>query len=283
MGLSHSKRHKAKHEHVKIYHDNTNCTAHVSDDDSIEYQQLTLYDSDNRHATDKSGLPWWRNLLSRLTRSRNMSTPEINTPHDSHETNSFDSDADTALSSTPPPQYFTSNDYVQVPTESIRVGCEKCESFVIDAEEWGNSSSYEPEVNGLNQTENEDSALTRKSRSPARPYIQTKQECVFASDGINHPEPEEVSIAEAEFMYTKATWRMYERITSSRTAAAVANERFRMPNVLPPSNGNVAYSPTREKCQRGCMAIEEMCQEDQTSGLGSSVDRHDICFEMDQD
>lgn len=276
MGLSHSNpHHRAKYQPVKIFHDGSNSTAHVSDDDSIECLQLSLYDPD-RDVKEKGVLPWWKNLLSRLSRSRNSPT-EIN------EENSLNSDADTALSLTPPPLYFTNNDYVHAQTKSIRLGLEKCECYTQGASDWGDSSSHMHGANGPIQTENENSTLIRNSPSPARPYVEAKQECIFVSDGISHPEPEVISIAEAEVMYTKATWRMYERITSSRTAAAITNEQFSIQNSLPPSDGDIAFPPVGGKCSCGYMVSEEILQDDQSTALSSSIDRHQICFEMDQD
>jgi len=279
MGLSHSSPHyQAKYQPVKFFHDGSHSTARISDDDSIECLQLSLYDPD-RDVKEKGILPWWKNLLSRLSRSRNRPA-EIN---EENSTNSLDSDADTVLSLTPPPQYFTNNDYVHAQTKSIRLGLEKCECYTQGANDWVISSSHMHGATGQIQTETENSTLKTNSPSPARPYVEDQQECIFVSDRISHPEPEVISIAEAEVMYTKATWRMYERITSSRTAKAIANEQFNIQNEPPPSDGDIAFPPIRGKCSCGYMVSEEILKDDQLTALGSSIDRHHICFEMDQD
>jgi len=280
MGLSHSIAF-----HHKTVHNSPTSTAHFSDEDSIEYPQLLPHGSDRR-LKEKDVLPWWKSALSRLSPSRNRRISYINSKvkTTTYQRNTYDSDADTTLSLTPPPQHFTDDKYFRAQTESIRVGLENCDSYTLGLNEWGNSSSHVLEVNVPKQTESEDCILAKQSLSSARLCKQTKHKCILASDGINHPEPEAVSIAKAEIMYTKATWRMYERITSSRNDVAVTNEKFSIPNVILLSKNDVASSPTGQMNKWGdTTSCDEGLHDDEITELSSSVDRHHACFEMDQD
>lgn len=84
-----------------------------------------------------------------------------------------------------------------------------------------------------------------RSRSPALPCTRpNKKQSIYASNDVLDPKDEEITIANAEIMYAKATWRMYERITNARKAQLMARQhgiqRFHIPSV-PVSNVNTSY------------------------------------------
>lgn len=87
------------------------------------------------------------------------------------------------------------------------------------------AQSQAGQVQGTNQTQ---TPLRHRSRSPALPLTRPKSNLhlAYASNDILDPKEEELTIANAEIMYAKATWRMYERITNARKQQLMERRRL---------------------------------------------------------
>jgi len=79
----------------------------------------------------------------------------------------------------------------------------------------------------------EQRSLKKMSCSPAVPFPATKKNVDPLSHDIG-PVPEDDSIAMAEYMYTRATWRMYDRIMAARIKAEETKRKSQCYHSLPP-------------------------------------------------
>jgi len=297
MGSSHSHSHRQ----VEPFINGANSFGHELDKKGIEYVQASLGIT---HGEKAGILSWWKHFFSRLTRSGKVHThdetltPEIQHLNSILTNDTFDSDCDTSLSFIN--QYSAENEYLSARDTPSQEGPKSYEAYILVA----NDSSHIDRMNSPNdrhptKTENGVSS-SQRSRSPALPYVKMKRRCLLTSSTASDPELEEISIAHAEVMYTRATWRMYERITSSRTKATVVNQRFCLPTALPMDsregkNQRFQKLPHRkhdhygrgtidtETSLRHVNFIEDEAQDDQILGSSLSVDRHHTCFEMDHD
>lgn len=303
---------------MKRFCSGSKASGRVLDAKGLKYVQVSLGEVNEKktNSQKETGIvSWWKHLISRLTRSGNIRTLDGSlTPETQHldsilTSNTCDSDGDVSVSSVISHQH--ANKYLTARLKLNQQRSNTFESFVLVSNDSGSNSSHI----GLNissgdqPTENDTGASSRhRSRSPALPCVKTNQNPSFATRGMNNPEVEEVCIAQAEVMYTKATWRMYERITSYRTATAITNQRFSLPAVQPRTDVDTALPliEGRDPCFRRPMPYqqhthleyydtqptdtepslqhsEEEAQYDNISGPGLSVDSHHVCFEMDQD
>jgi len=319
MGSSHSQSKLKEHRKVKPFCDGSNSFRRVSDGKGIEYLQASLGEVHKKETNSQKEtgiVSWWKHLISRLTRSGNTRTLDGSLTPETHRLDSIltniacDSDGETSLPSMIPHQRCSVNKYNAAQRKPDQQGTNNCESYVLIANDSpNNSSNIGLNIrNGRPPTDNDNGVSSRhRSRSPTPPYVKTSHKPSFTDRG-NDTELEEVCIAQAEVMYTKATWRMYERITSFRTATAVSNQRFCVPAVQPRSDVNTALPPTEERglcfqrlqpyhqhahlehydtqitdSETLTQHLEEAARDDQISRSGLSVDSHHICFEMDQD
>jgi len=280
MGSSHSH----SHQQIKPVIVGSDSFGRELNIKNIEYVQASL---EITHGTKTGILTWWKHLLSRLTQLESMHsndgtlTPEIQRLNSLLTNDTFDSDCDTPLSFMN--QYSSENGHLSAQGKARREESKSNETYVLVA----NNSSRTDRIidsNGRRPTRNEHgTSSSKRSQSPA---VNMKRKGLLTSNGVPDPELEEISIAHAEIVYSRATWRMYERITSSRTASAVAHQRFCLPAALPLTCGD---TDERYQCSQKLPHYRSMIDtgtsmlHDQILGSNMSVDRHHTCFEMDHD
>lgn len=315
MGSSHSQPKLKANRQVKPFQNGRKSCRRVQrrvlDNKGIQYVHESFAGS---HGRDVSILSWWKHLFARLTQPGSIqlydgtSTPETQNLDSSPENCTYGEDFNST------PSFMINNQqrnavcgYFSARCKPDQHGLTNFDSHVSRDSDLRNDSSYGDQINGAHYqqyTEIDNNTSSSESLySSARPHIKPEQKCISTSTCIRDPEPEEISIAQAEVMYSEATWRMYKRITRSRTATAIANQRFCIPNAVPRSDGDGECSP---KNNRGslfqklpqyhhadydakitdggsCTCSKEELQNDLICCSDLSVDRHHICFEMDQD
>lgn len=280
MGSSYSH----SHQQVKPVIVGSDSFGRELDNKNIENVKASL---EITHGTKTGIFTWWKHLLSRLTPLARMHsndgtlTPKIQRLDSILTNETFDSDNDTPFSSMN--HHSSENDHLSAQGKHRKEGSKSNETWVLVA---NNSSPIDRIIasNGRRPTKNEHgTSSSKRSQSPA---VNMKRKGLLTSDGVPDPKLEEISIARAELVYSRATWRMYERITSSRTAAAVAHQRFCLPAVLPLTCGD---TEERYQCSQKLSHHKSITDtgtsmlHDQILGCDMSVDRHHICFEMDYD
>lgn len=320
MGSSHSQSKQKDHQQVKPFCSGPKSFGRVLDAKGIEYVQVSLGEVKEKETNSQKEIgivTWWKHLISRLTRSGNIRAPNGSlTPETQHldsilTSSTCDSDGDISVPSMISHQHCNANKYLGARRNLNEQVPNNIESYVLVRNYPSNNASHTALVppNGEPLTNNEFStSLGHRPHSPALHYVNTNYNPYFTARITNNPEIEEVSIAQAEAMYTKATWRMYERITSFRMASALSNQRFCLPDVQPRSEVDISLPPSEERgpCFQKPLRHdqhehleyydtqitstgtylqhpEEGAHDGKISGSGLNVDSHHICFEMDQD
>lgn len=296
MGLlqSHPKR---VNRQVKPCPNGCNRCAHIRvlDNKSAQHSQNSLGES--KRKVDGI-LSWWNNLFSLLTKSIDIQSHDgTSTPETQHSNPSLSPKnctcgrycGNTSTSTATNRQYNIVNEYLNARCNPNQQRVAKTDSHILETSYLRNNSSYDGRVDATyyQQPTEIDNTVTSRC-SPYSTHAISEQKSTYAC--IRNPEPEEISIAQAEVMYRQATWRMYERITLSRAAAAVTKQRFCLPNVLHESVNDV-YPEDQQATVRHCDSkiaetgpfSEERFQHDLILGSSLSVDRHHICFDMDHD
>jgi len=315
MGSSHSQP-KLKVRQVKPFQNGRKSCRRVErrvlDNKDIQYVHESFAGS---HGKDVSILSWWNHLFARLTQPGSIqlydgtSTPETQNLDSSPENCTYDEDSNST------PSFMINNQqrnavcgYLAAQCKPDQHGLTNFDSHVSGDSDLRNDSSYADQINGAHYQQyteiDNDESSSKSPYSSVLPHVKPEQKCISTCTCIRNPEPEEISKAQAEVMYSEATWRMYKRITSSRTATAIANQRFSIPNAVPRSDGDSECSPEYDRgslfqklpqsdlrhydakitdAGTSLTCSKEERQNDQICCSSLSVDRHHICFEMDQD
>mmetsp|Transcript_7093 Transcript_7093/g.10165 ORF Transcript_7093/g.10165 Transcript_7093/m.10165 type:complete len:297 (+) Transcript_7093:331-1221(+) len=210
---------------------------------------------------------WWSNLLARLSSFKPRSVTEKNIVHAQ-----FDTAESTPSSSVIDQSSHHKNkkkSQVHVMDNACSLHNDRCSNKSQNSPTSTSVCTYPNNIldnRHSNYKRNSDSEIERtrhysqsnhsslnvarlRSRSPALPFQRAKKKSAYCTNDFSDPEEEEVTIAQAEKMYARCTWRMYERIMSARSSGGLVCQ-------LQSSNEHLTQKTSDFRCSPQTISIQ---------------------------